>query len=239
MDRSEARRLVENHMNRWPEGSLLAGLGTRTAASLLACGQERWYRPRETLMRQGDVGRDLFLLLDGVVKAFTAGGTPLDPVLHAVRSSGDTVGEFAFIDGGERTATVVVARRDAVLIRVPYARLEALIAADPDLLRQVVTSMMDKHRAQMRHRDWIQSCDPPVRVARALVELIERHGEHTGPSWVLDIALSQKELGSYVNVGRNVANRTLGKLHKEGILDTKRQKVTLFDMKALRRYARL
>lgn len=60
----------------------------------------RRLRPGETLVRQGDPGEELFLLLDGLLTV-EEGGNPVAEV-----HPGAILGEMALLEGGKRTATL-------------------------------------------------------------------------------------------------------------------------------------
>jgi CRP-like cAMP-binding protein len=60
----------------------------------------RKVKPKATLVKQGDEGQDLFLLLDGVLRV-DVDGEPL-----AELGPGAVLGERAVLEGGRRTATL-------------------------------------------------------------------------------------------------------------------------------------
>ena len=63
------------------------------------------YEPEQMILNQGDVGKSLFIILDGKVKVFW-----LDPgenrVLLAMLGEGDVFGEMSFFTGAPRTASI-------------------------------------------------------------------------------------------------------------------------------------
>ena len=74
----------------------------------------RELEPRETLVEQGDLGRDLFVLLDGVLEV------EVDGEVVAEVGPGAVVGERALFEGGRRTATL----RAATPCRVAVASFD-------------------------------------------------------------------------------------------------------------------
>lgn len=61
--------------------------------------------PGETFIREGEESKDLFLLVSGTAAAVRDSGDGSLLVLNTM-SSGDCIGELAFLDGGRRTASV-------------------------------------------------------------------------------------------------------------------------------------
>jgi hypothetical protein len=76
--------------------------GARPRIHSLAAGEE--------LVRQGDPGRELFLLLDGVVQVV------VDGVVVAELGPGAVGGERALLEGGLRTATLVARTRARIAV---------------------------------------------------------------------------------------------------------------------------
>ncbi|MEW2352614.1 Crp/Fnr family transcriptional regulator [Spirillospora sp. NPDC029432] len=240
IDSDDARRLLDQYRTRWRSDGFLSGIGFLDVAAMLTRGTLRRCGEDEVLMSQGESGRSVFLLLDAVVKISTEepGAPGTRPVLHAFRSSGDIVGEFAFLAGGQRCATVRTAKRDCVVVEVPFDGLEELVAANPELCLHIGASMVEKMRDQVRRRSE-GPCRTQRRLLRALVELVERYGRETADGRILDVGMKQQELGSLVGAGRNVANSTLAELRSEGIIETQRAAILVLDMGRLRARAEL
>lgn len=68
-------------------------------------GAVRCFDAGESLCRQGDGSRDVYVLLAGSIEIVADVATGYESVL-AVRGPGDIVGEFAAIDGRPRSAMV-------------------------------------------------------------------------------------------------------------------------------------
>jgi Cyclic nucleotide-binding domain len=104
---------------------------------LLASGAVRRFEKGEILMRQGEPGRYVFILVAGRVKVarVDADGNEL---LLAVRGVADIVGELAVLGGEMRSATVTALvpciRREAALALAKTENLRVLLA-DPTTAR--------------------------------------------------------------------------------------------------------
>ena len=97
--------------------------------SLLRAGERperRQLETGETLVRQGDEGREMFLLLDGVLEA------DVDGRIVARLGPGAVLGERALIEGGARTSTLRAATPVRVAVVSPDAVDEAAL---PELAR--------------------------------------------------------------------------------------------------------
>ncbi|MBK8070927.1 MAG: glutaminase A [Ramlibacter sp.] len=86
---------------------LLDGLSPDNLAWLEGALQERHYAARDTIVRSGDPGDALFLLLDGSVEVRLPAQAGKPGRRIDLFTAGMTFGEMAFIDGSPRSADVV------------------------------------------------------------------------------------------------------------------------------------
>jgi CRP/FNR family transcriptional regulator, cyclic AMP receptor protein len=88
----------------------------------------------EVLARQGEIGREFFILLEGQVEVAR------DGEIIAVRGPGDFIGEIALLDNRPRTATVT-ATTDVVVEVLNRGEFASLLAEAPELSAQVMATM--------------------------------------------------------------------------------------------------
>ena len=88
----------------------------------------------KVLARQGEVGHEFLILLEGQVEV------ALDGKIIAVRGPGDFIGEIALLDNRPRTATVT-ARTDVVVEAFNRGEFASLLAEAPELSSQVMATM--------------------------------------------------------------------------------------------------
>jgi len=86
------------------------------------------------LARQGEIGREFVILLDGEVEVAR------DGKVIATRGAGDYVGEIALLDQRPRTATVT-AKTHVVAEVLNRAEFSTLLSESPDLSRQIMATM--------------------------------------------------------------------------------------------------
>jgi CRP/FNR family transcriptional regulator, cyclic AMP receptor protein len=88
----------------------------------------------KVLARQGDVGREFVILLEGEVEIVR------DGKVVATRGAGDYVGEIALLDNRPRTATVT-AKTDVAAEVLNRAEFSSLLATSPELSNEVMATM--------------------------------------------------------------------------------------------------
>ncbi len=98
----------------------------------LASGRERVYADREVIVRQGDPGRSMFVILDGEVRV------TLDPGHHEVArlARGAYFGEMSLLTGDARSATVS-ALGDCAVLEIADRDLRPLAEAAPALVERL------------------------------------------------------------------------------------------------------
>ncbi len=111
--------------------SFLAGLSAATKARLLADGQYVKPANGDTIVKQGDRGREMFLIIRGVVEARRDGKRV------AVLGPGEVFGEIGFLLETERTADVVAATADVVVLKISHEALTRMMSDQPEVAASV------------------------------------------------------------------------------------------------------
>jgi CRP-like cAMP-binding protein len=96
----------------------------------------------KALTRQGEPGREFFIIVDGTAEASRNG------ITLATLSPTDFFGELALLDGGERTATVV-ARSDLHILVLTRGVFRELYRSHPS----VAQKMLEGVGARLRRAD--------------------------------------------------------------------------------------
>jgi hypothetical protein len=111
--------------------SLFAGLSLERLQAIERITSDAEYVKGEVIMREGDPGDDLYLLVEGEVHVIKSVGTPEEEHLNTL-GPGSYFGEMAVLDGSPRSATVVAASEARALV-LQGARLRELVQDMPDL----------------------------------------------------------------------------------------------------------
>lgn len=225
----------------WLATSFLAKLSDSAVRACQAVGEFYEYSVGETLIREGNRDRKVYLLVSGCVKVTAKLVAPRGEALLGVRASGDVVGELAALDGRERAADVQACDRRPTLCCVlePDA-FRAVLAEDGDALLTLTTTVGAKLRASTRRRIDYLRCKPVVRMARVLVELAEDHGQRVGDNSVtIGVNLANIELGTLIGVGKATAERAVQKLRNSNLIVTRNPRPVIRDLDRLRAVAQI
>ena len=121
---------------------LFAGLSRRELARIEKASEQTSFRRGDLLMREGDRGDDMYVLLSGSAEVLRKDARGAEYVVGDV-APGDLVGELGAIERRRRTATVRASEPCRVMV-VPGA----LLRSEPRLLINVARAMSERVRAQ-------------------------------------------------------------------------------------------
>jgi len=119
---------------------LFAALNARHLRKVAAAARIRRFRDSTELMRAGEPGNDVHVVLDGEVAIRRPGRSSL------TLGIGSFVGELALLDGGVRTATVV-ARGPVITLAISRARFRKLLLAEPPIAVAIAEELARRLRS--------------------------------------------------------------------------------------------
>jgi CRP-like cAMP-binding protein len=119
---------------------LFSGLGARHLKKVASLGRIRRIHEGARVIRSGDPGDSLYVVLDGEVSVGRKGLSSL------TLGIGSFFGELALIDGGPRTATVV-AKTPLVCLTIGRAPFLKLLRAEPAIAITVLEELSARLRA--------------------------------------------------------------------------------------------
>jgi CRP-like cAMP-binding protein len=98
----------------------------------------------EVVVREGDPGRELFVLLEGEVRVVRGLGTPHERELSRMRAI-TTFGEIAVLDGDPRSASIA-ALSDVRMLVLDGDRFQELVLQVPEIGLEVIRAVTKRLR---------------------------------------------------------------------------------------------
>lgn len=197
---------------------------------LIQRGRTAALRKGQAIYERGDDGDSLMFILSGRVKIYNVTGDGREVVLNFL-GPGDVNGELAVLDGRARSASAVALEAADVL--VVYRRdLIPLLKANPDSALGIIDVLCGKVRAMSSMIEH-NALDMSGRMAGALLRLAEQHGQQGKDGTVIDLKLSQRDIGAYAALSRENANRQLNELANAGFIRLDGATITIVDIEAL------
>jgi len=126
--------------------SIFAPLSDEETERLALASTVRVYAPGEAIVRMGQEGRSMFVIMRGSVEVQVPQGSATK-VLNTLREN-DYFGEMSLLTGEPRTATVVAIEETEVL-QIGKTALKPIFAANPELVR-AISEMVEERREALR-----------------------------------------------------------------------------------------
>jgi len=103
------------------------------------------------VVREGDVGDDLFVLLEGELEIYKSHGTEDERLLSTLTPVG-YMGEIAILDGSVRSATAI-ASKDSRLLSLGGAPFKEIVLQTPEISFEIFKVLTARIRAAETRRD--------------------------------------------------------------------------------------
>jgi len=198
------------------KSALFGSLADTDRAAIAARMRRVDFEPDQMIFSRGDPGRDIYLVIEGRIRlsVLSSDGRELS-FDHA--GPGHVFGEIATLDGQARTADATALTRvtTAMLSR---SSLKRLMEVKPQLAQAMVALLCRRLRTTSEQVEAIALHSTQVRLARFLLAATAMKGEgdaNRRPA-VLDIEMSQTELGLLLGASRSKINEALATLEKLG-----------------------
>jgi CRP/FNR family transcriptional regulator, cyclic AMP receptor protein len=230
MATEDARRLLG-------ECLLFRELRAEERNALVARVQIRSYSAGETIFSMGSAGDHIMAVLSGSVRI--SGPSPRGKeILLAIMQPGEFFGEIALLDGKERTANAraITACHLAIL---EQRDVLALLDRHPKIWPKLVEVLCSRLRNADQHIAELALLQLPTRLAKALLRFARMERGAADGHQLLQVHLSQRELGNICGVGRESINKRLGLWQRRGIVQVEERLITVADRTALEELARL
>jgi CRP/FNR family cyclic AMP-dependent transcriptional regulator len=207
---------------------LFADLGADALKRIAGLCHTQHLTAGETLFQKGDDGNALFGIRRGQIRIETGAADGTRLTLN-FQGAGDLFGEIAVLDGQKRSADAVAAEATELFV-LRREDLLAYLEREPKVAIRLIELLCARLRQVSERMEESMLQPLPVRMARRLCALAEDYGS--------EVHISQEQLGIYVGAARESVNRQLQQWRRDGILELKRGRIELLNMKKLASEAR-
>jgi CRP-like cAMP-binding protein len=158
-------------------------------------------------------------------------------VILGFRGPGELLGELSAVDQSTRSASAT-ALEPLVALGLPGEAFRGLLDRRPAVTRALLHVLAVRLREADGQRLEMAAYDVPSRVARRLLELAARFGRDCADGVEITLGLSQEELAGWAGCSREGVSKALATLRGLGWIDTRRRRIVVRDIAALRNFAR-
>ncbi len=203
--------------------SLFADLSPEQLSPLVGVLERRTYRKGQVILRQGEEGDSLFVVVSGRVRIYTLS---LDghELSVWICDSGDFFGEMALLNGEPRSASAEAMEPTELLVLHRRA-FHSHLLSNPAAALRIIETLSERLRRVTESAEALMSLNVHQRIARRLLELVDRYGVEQPDGVLIDLDLSQEAFASLVGTTRESANRALSHLREQGIVQIDRVRI--------------
>ena len=206
-----------------PANSVFADSSPEQLADLLRAGKLQTLTPHEVVLRQGDDGDSLVILLEGVVRVSMVTPNGREIILDYAEP-GAVVGEIAVLDGEPRTASAI-SMWQGRLLRLSRRAFEDFMERHPKIAIRLLRELARRLRQTNATIESDRAFTTGPRLARYLKRLADQ--KVNGAKLTSD--LSQSELGMFVGISRENINRQLSAWANDGVIELSQGKIRVID----------
>ena len=212
-----------------------AGLPPPAVRGLADMARRRDYRQGEVILWEGDPCEGLCVVLGGRVKVFKRSAEGREQVLR-VLGPGRTFNDVPVFDGGVNPGSVAAldAARVAIL---PKARVLALVEQHPAVAMAVIRVLADRLRGLTVLVEALVLRNVTARVAKILMDWSSGQMTLVEGAEAGCVRLTQTQLAAMTGSVREVVQRALKTLERDGAIRLSRARICVLDAPALRRWS--
>jgi len=210
---------------------LFANLDASEIEKLLTYSRVERYPAGHEVFAKGSSGNSIMMMLRGSVRisSISLGGKEI--VLNII-SVGEFFGEIAVLDGGERSSDAN-AMTDCELLVLNRRDLMPFLENHAGICLMLIKILCQRLRRTSEQVEDVLFRHLEGRIAKALLQLAERAGRRGVGGRVLELRLSQSELGNIVGSSRESVNKRLQAWHKAGLIDLAKGSILIKDADAI------
>lgn len=181
--------------------------------------QRKEFRAKSTVLKQGEAGNSLCLILEGSVSVMVEDEMePGHMLVIAYLNPGDFVGEMGLFDAEAPVrSAMVVAKTQCEVAEISYERFHQIRNQFPDILYAVSRQLGARLRQTTRKLSDLAFVDVSGRIAHTLLDLCKEPDAMTHPDG-MQIKITRQELGKIVGCSREMAGRVLKNLEQDGLV---------------------
>lgn len=223
-DAAKRRALLAQHF-------LLAPLDDEALDTLLMVATERQFSSGQVIFQKGEPGTSMMAVLQGRVRIGVYSEDGREVILNMVEP-GQLFGEIALLDGKDRSADATAMGKTLLLI-LDRRDFIPFLERNPKIAISLFEVLCDRVRLTSEMVESIAFLDFGARLAKLLMQMAANYGKTTEAGLLIDLKISQADLGNLIASTRESVNRQLSAWTQEEIIAIDQGRITILDQEAL------
>jgi CRP-like cAMP-binding protein len=207
---------------------LCQGVGAQTVRELALQAQALHVPKGQTLVRRGEKPAGVFAVVRGRLKTRLQPGSDDEVILNLV-DAGATVGvATSVLDRPSKVDLITL--EESVLLLIAAGALNAQMARDPRLARNVANDLATKAQALMAQFE--HSMLPTL---QRLADYLQSIAEPTAAPevWTARLPVSKTVVAARLGMKKETLSRLLQRLARRGVIEVSRREITILDRAGL------
>ncbi len=218
---------MENILNIISAIPLFNGLPDDQLNAIRQIAVEKQYNKGQTIFSEGDETKGFFVIVAGRVKIYKVSSEGKEQILH-IFEVGQSFGEVTVFTGQQLPANAQTLAKSRLLL-FPRSAFVGLVTANPSLALNLLAIMSKKLRQFAAQIGNLSLKEIPARLASYLIYLSEEQG--AGDAVTLNV--SKGQLASLLGTIPETLSRILGKMVKQGLIESDGPRIRILDREAL------
>ena len=215
---------------------LVQGVEPAAVAALASQLQPVDFPRGHTIFVEGEPGDRLYIIVSGKVKIVRSAPDGRENLLTILGPS-DMFGELAIVDPGPRTSSVTPVTQVRA-VSMDREALRTWISGRPEIAEQLLRVLARRLRRTNNNLGDLIFTDVPGRVAKQLLQLVQRFGAQEGNALRVTHDLTQEEIAQLVGASRETVNKALADFSQRGWIRVEGKSVLILDPERLAKRAR-
>jgi len=212
-----------------------AELDTSFLKELAGQVRERTHKAGELILLEGEHCEGLYFVVRGRVKVFKVSGEGKEQVLR-ILGPGRTFNDVPVFDGGPNPGSIEALEASTIGM-VPKAAVLALVEKHPQVAKAVIRVLASRMRALTLMIEDLSLRGVMARVAKLLLDCSRGDETLMEGAGGACARLTQHQIATMTGSVREVVQRTLKTLEKDGAIRLERARVVVLDHTVLERWS--
>ncbi len=180
------------------------------------------FKKNSELMRQGEIGKSLYIIKSGRVRIYVASDDGREITINE-ESGGSCIGEIALLDDEPRSASVITLENTEA-ISISKAAFQECAAENPAIAFAIIRTLTRRLRAATGGMKSLALDNVYRRLAAKLTELAEPDTDNV---MRLRQRYTHQDLGNMVGASREMISKVMAELVKGGYIELQDKKICI------------
>ncbi len=210
---------------------LLAQLDDDALDHLLSVASERQFTNGQVIFQKGDPGTSMMAVIHGRVRISAYSEDGREIILNMIEP-GQLFGEIGLLDGKERSADATAMGKTTLLI-LDRRDFIPFLEQNPKIVIRLFDVLCARLRQTSEMVESIAFLDFGARLAKLLLQMAENYGQEKDQGLLINLRISQADLGNLIASTRESVNRQLNAWVQEGIIALEQGRIVILDREML------